>query len=182
MNPTMAANGAKPAVRRARNSVPLATGNSKEAKRLAAAILEVLAGARTPQQAAEALQLSLPRYYQIEARGQQALLSACEAKPKGRQPDPRREVAVLQGENERLRRELTRQQTLARLAQRSLGLAPPPPASPKTGGKKNRKRKPTVRALTLSARLREEAVEMPGAGLPPPASSDGPGAAKRPGE
>lgn len=177
MNATTS-NGVKPA-KRARNSVPLAASSSKEAKKLAAAILEVLAGARTPQQAAEALQLSLPRYYQIEARGLQALLVACEAKPKGRQPDPRREAAVLQRENERLQRELTRQQSLARLAQRSIGLAPPAPSPAKVNGKKGRKRRPAVRALTLSARLREEAAETPVAAA---ASSDGPGAAKRPGE
>ena len=180
MNPSTTLNGVKPA-KRARNSVPLASASSKEAKRLAAAILEVLAGARTPQQAAEALHLSLPRYYQVEARGLQALLASCEAKPKGRQPDPRRELAVLQRENERLQRELTRQQTLSRLAQRSIGLAPPPPPAAKANGKKSRKRKPVARALTLSARLRQEAAEAPG-GAPPPVSSDGPGAAKRPGD
>ena len=40
----------------------LAQGRSPTARRQAAAILEVLAGARTPQQAAEALSVSLPRY------------------------------------------------------------------------------------------------------------------------
>jgi hypothetical protein len=173
-------NGVKPVVRRARNSVPLASASSKEARRLAAAILEVLAGARTPPQAAEALHLSLPRYYQIEARGLQALVAACEAKPKGRQPDPRREAAVLQRENERLRQELTRQQALARAAQRSLGLTPPPPqASTKAGGKPSRKRKPVVRALMLSTRLRQEATETAGTAEP---SNEAAGATKRPDE
>ena len=41
----------------------LGEGASAEAKRVAAAILEVLAGARTPTEAAQALGLSLPRYY-----------------------------------------------------------------------------------------------------------------------
>jgi hypothetical protein len=40
----------------------LGAGASAEAKRVAAAILEVLAGARTPTEAAQALGLSLPRY------------------------------------------------------------------------------------------------------------------------
>ena len=54
-------------------------GNSLEAKRLATAILEVLAGMRTPGQAAQALGMSVMRYYQVEARGVQGLVSACEA-------------------------------------------------------------------------------------------------------
>ena len=41
---------------------------SRQAKQVAASIFEVLAGARTPQQAAEALAVSLPRYYQLESR------------------------------------------------------------------------------------------------------------------
>ena len=45
--------------RRPRNTVPLASGSSREAKRLAAVILEVFAGVRTLQQAAEALEMSL---------------------------------------------------------------------------------------------------------------------------
>jgi hypothetical protein len=167
-------NGVKPPIaKRARNSVPLAAENSKEAKRLAAAILEVLAGARTPQQAAEALQMSLPRYYQVESRGLRALLASCEAKPKGRQPNPAKEVADLQRENQRLQRELSRQQSLARM-QRSLGLPPPAPPAVKANGKKTRKRKPATRALTLAARLKQEAAtEAPSDnGLSPAASSD----------
>jgi hypothetical protein len=43
----------------------LGDGASAEAKRLAAAILEVLAGMRTPAAAAQVLKLSLPRYYPV---------------------------------------------------------------------------------------------------------------------
>jgi hypothetical protein len=153
---TTTGNGVKPPiVKRARHTVPLAVDKSREAKRLAAAILEVLAGSRTPQQAADALGMSLSRYYQVEARALQALLTACEAKPKGRQPDPHREIAEIQRENERLRREVSRQQSLARM-QRSLGLPPPAPP-PKVNGKKARRRKPAMRALNLAARLQQEA-------------------------
>ena len=89
----------------------LGKGAGPEAKRLAAAILEVLAGARTPTEAATALGLSLPRYYQVEAQALRGLLAACEPKPRGRV----RSVAVncvrsLAKENQRLQRELTRQQ------------------------------------------------------------------------
>jgi hypothetical protein len=147
----------KAKVKRRRNSVPIAPQASKEAKRLAAVILEVLAGLRTLPQAAEALQVSLPRYYQLEARGLRGLLEACEPKAKGRQPNPARELASLQRENERLRRDLTRQQALVRLSQKSVGLNPPPAPSPKSAGKKGRRRKPVVRALSLAARLKQEA-------------------------
>jgi hypothetical protein len=147
----------KAIVKRPRNTVPIAPQASKEAKRLAAVILEVLAGLRTLPQAAEALQLSLPRYYQLEARGLRGLLEACEPKPKGRQPNPAREMAMIRRENERLQRELNRQQSLVRLSQRSIGLSPPPAPQPKSPGKKGRRRKPLVRALSLAARLKQEA-------------------------
>ena len=76
--------------------------SSREAKKLAAAILEVLAGGRTPTQAAEALSVSLPRYYQLEVRGLRALLAACEPRPRGRQQNPLVEGAELRRQNERL--------------------------------------------------------------------------------
>jgi len=149
--------------RRARNSVPLAPELTKEARRVATAILEVLAGARTPQQAADALQMSLQRYYQVESRGLHGLLEACVPKPKGRQPDPAGEARALRRHNEQLQRELARQQTLVRMAQRTIGLNPPPAPTAKANGKKSRKRKPAARALTLAKRLKQEAspAEMP---------------------
>jgi hypothetical protein len=153
-----------PPARRVRNSVPLVPEAGKDAKRLAAVILEVWAGLRTPLQAAEALGVSLPRYYQIEANGLQGLVAGCAPKPKGRQVNPAREATVLKQDNERLRRELGRQQALVRLTQRGLGVAPPP-AKPATQ-KKGRRRKPVVRALTLAARLQPEVAE--------PASLSGP--------
>jgi len=157
------ANGKRP-----RNTVPIAPGVGKEAKRLAAVILEVLAGLRTLPQAAEALQLSLPRYYQLEARALQGLLKACEPKPKGRQANPAAGMAALQRENERLQRDLARQQSLVRVTQRSIGLSPPPPpaTTSKSSGKKTRKRKPLVRALSLAARLQQEAGAVEGASDP----------------
>src|SRR5947209_17562740 len=64
---------------------------SREARQRAAAILEVLAGARSPTEAAQALGVSLPRYYLLEARALGGLLAACEPQPPGRQvDDPRR--------------------------------------------------------------------------------------------
>ena len=134
----------------------LGQDQSRDARRLAAAILEVLAGARTPTEAATALNVSLPRYYQIESRALQGLVTACEAKPKGRVRSPERDLAALRQANERLQRDVTRQQALVRAAQRTMGLPPPSPASAAAkSGKKSRQRR-VARALSVAARLQQE--------------------------
>jgi hypothetical protein len=143
--------------KRTTGGVSLGQDSSREAKRLAAAILEVLAGGRTPTQAAQALSVSLPRYYQVEARGLRGLLTACEPRPRGRQSNLNAEVAGLRQHNERLQRDLARQQSLVRLTQRAAGLPAPTPTPAKQTGKKGRKRKPVARALTVADRLRQEA-------------------------
>lgn len=133
---------------------PNGDGAGRDAKRLAAVLLDVLAGARTPPQAAEALGVSLPRYYQLEDRGLGGLVSACEPRPRGRQANAETELHALTKENERLKRELARYQALVRLTQRTVGVPPPAPA--KAGGKK-RRRRPAVRAMRRAERLRQEA-------------------------
>jgi hypothetical protein len=127
---------------------------SAEARKLGAAILEVLAGTRTPQQAASVLAVSLPRYYQMEQRGLEGLLAACEPRARGRARTEAREVEKLRRDNERLQRELVRQQTLLRLAQRSVGLSPP--AAPVKHPGKKRPRRPVARALAVAQRLRQD--------------------------
>jgi hypothetical protein len=126
-----------------------------QAKRLAAAILEVLAGARTPSEAAATLELSVPRYYQLEAQALRGLLEACEPKPRGRVRTVKTEVETLRKENQRLQRDLSRHQALARAAQRAVGLAPPAPVVNKNG-KKPRKRR-VARALSVAERLKQDA-------------------------
>jgi hypothetical protein len=163
---TASPSAARPA-RAARQGVGGATLGqeaSRDARRVAAAILEVLAGARTPTEAAAALALSLPRYYQIETRALQGLVNACEPKPRGRQPSPTHDLVVLRQENERLRREAGRQQALVRAAQRSFGLPPPAPARPT--GKKPRRRR-LARGLAAAARLQDANGDN---GLSPPAA------------
>ena len=152
-----ASNGpTKMRARRTTGGATLGRDASAGAKRLAAAILEVLAGLRTPLQAAQAVGVSLPRYYQVEAAGLRGLLSACEPKPRGRQANPLAEVVVLRKQAERLQRDLARQQSLVRLAQRAVGLSAPVPLTKSAG--KRRRRKPVARALTVAARLRAEAA------------------------
>jgi len=51
------------------------------ARTAAALILEVLAGLRTPGEAAETLGLSLPRYYHLEERAIAGLTAACAPAP-----------------------------------------------------------------------------------------------------
>jgi hypothetical protein len=126
---------------------------SAEARRLAAAVLEVLAGARTPSEAAAALGVSLVRYYQLEARALRALVAGCEARPRGRSPSLEKELAGLRQENARLGREAARQQALVRAAQRAVGLAPPRTTTGPLAKKGRRRRQ--ARALSAAARLEE---------------------------
>jgi hypothetical protein len=140
----------------------LGEGASAEARQRAAAILEVLAGARTPTAAAEALRVSLPRYYLLERQALQGMLVACEPRTTGRSPSAESALAALRRECEQLRRDCARQQALVRAAQRTLGL-PAPPVKPEPNGKKRRRRRPTVRALRALARLQpaQEAPAVP---------------------
>ena len=149
----------KPRRHHAPGGITLGKDNSREAQRLAAAILEVLAGVRTPAQAAAALGVSLPRYYHLETRALRGLLAGCEARPPGRVRSPDKELASLQRQQERLQRELSRQQTLVRMAQRTVGLTPPPVAPPAAKGSKKRRRRPTVRALAAATHLEQQSRE-----------------------
>ncbi|NJO56017.1 MAG: hypothetical protein HC834_06230 [Rhodospirillales bacterium] len=123
-----------------------AIGNgSLEARKLAAAILEVLGGLRLPTDAAKALGISLPRYYQLESRALSGLLSACEPRQKGRVRSVENELDTLRKELARSQREAARYAALARIAQRTVGLPAPQPVKREPG--KRRTKKPTVRAL-----------------------------------
>ena len=132
------------------------TSKSKEAKRLAAVILEVLAGERTPTEAAEAVGVSVPRYYALEGQALEGLLKACEPRPKGPRRTLEREIRELNAEIERLEREGARNLALLRATRRTVGLPaaerPPEKKAPK-GGKKPKKRKPVARALRASKLL-----------------------------
>jgi hypothetical protein len=109
--------------------------------------------------------VSLPRYYQLEDRGMAGLTRACEARPRGRRADEQAEVQGLKKETERLKKELSRYQSLVRLTQRTVGV--PPPAPPAKAAGRGRKRRPRVRALRRAEQLRSEADQ--------PTGADGPG-------
>lgn len=124
---------------------PAIAPGSSEARKLAAAILEVLGGMRLPADAAKALNVSLPRYYQLEVRALSGLLSACEPRQKGRVRSVENELDTLRKELDRSQRETARYSALARIAQRTVGLSAPQPVKREPG--KRRTKKPSVRAL-----------------------------------
>ncbi len=99
---------------------------SREAQRFAAAILEVLAGVRTPTEAAAAMSVSVPRYYLWEQRALEGLVRACEPRPQGKGGSERHQIARLEKELARLRQDCARQQALVRASQRTIGLVPLP--------------------------------------------------------
>jgi hypothetical protein len=142
---------------------------SREARRLAAVILEVLAGERTPTEAAETIGVSVPRYYALEGQALEGLLKACEPRPRGPRHSLEREISQLQAEIERLEREGARSVALLRATRRTVGLPSAErdrekkPAAGAKGEKKRRKRRPTARALRAAKllRSREEAAEKP---------------------
>ena len=151
-----------PRPRRATPKVQTA-GTSREARQQAAAILEVLAGVRTPTEVAQQLAISLTRYYIIEGRALQGLLHACEPRPQGRVRSPASELATLQRECAQLRRQVARQQALLRVTERTVGLATPPSSAKSDSAtpKKQRRRKPKARALQAAAVLQEAATAAP---------------------
>ena len=61
----------------------LGQGQNGETKRRAAIVLEVLAGMRTPSEAASVLGLSVSYYYLLERKALQGLLNGCLPQPKG---------------------------------------------------------------------------------------------------
>jgi hypothetical protein len=141
-------------------------GGTGEANRMAVAILEVLAGLRTPAEAAQSLQISVARYYVLETRALEGLVAACEPKPLGKQPTPQTRIAALEKELQQVRHECARQQALVRAAQRTVGLTLPAarPGKQKTEPAKparKKHRRPTVRALRAAQTLRENSSGPP---------------------
>jgi hypothetical protein len=155
MNKASANGGGKPRGRPRGPTGPTVTGGSRDARRVAAVILEVLAGQRTPIDAAGALGVSLPRYYALECRALEGLVLACETRARGRRPSLEREVTALRADVERLERQSARSQALLRLSQRVVGVTAPAPAGKATG--KRRVRRPVARALKAASKLQSDA-------------------------
>ncbi len=152
--------GRKPA---RRPKGPRVNGGSREARRVAAAVLEVLAGSATPLDAAKALSVSAPRYYALESRALEGLVTACEPRSKGRTRTPEMELVALRKEHERLQRECARAQALARASQRVVGLSAPKPEK-EPGEKGKRRKKPVVRALRAATALKSPSGDVDATG------------------
>lgn len=159
---------------------PCPRPGSAPANKLAALVLDVLAGARLPAQAAQDAGISLPGYYHLEQRVLDAIVRACEPRPRGKTRSPQRQLDQLQRQVKQLEQECARQQALVRAAHRTIGLTPPAakPAAEKSDGKRHRKRRPTVRALKAARLLRESppAANAETTSTPPVAECATPGA------
>lgn len=133
---------------------------SEQAKKNAEAVLEVLAGTITPQEAASALGMSFSRYYILEAKAVEGMIGACEPRRKGRTLTSDRELERLKEENQYLKRQVTRYQALVRATHRTVGLAETKTET-KTDGKKGKRkpRRPTIRALKFSQSLKQTTGE-----------------------
>jgi hypothetical protein len=153
---------AKPA-RKSGRRAPCPRPGSGPANKLAAVVLDVLAGVRLPAQAAQEAGISLPGYYHLEQRVLDAIVRACEPRPRGKTRSPQRQVEQLQQKVQRLEQQCARQQALVRAAHRTIGLAPPPPkpAQKPDSAQRKRSRRPTVRALKAARLLREAAPAQP---------------------
>jgi hypothetical protein len=123
---------------------------SREALRLAACVLEVLAGMRGPTEAAASLGVSLVRYYQLEQRALAGLVRGCEPLRRGRSASQGGELERLRRDNERLARECHRQQALVRLARQAAELSAPAELP-------QEKRRKTSRGKQAAQRMKEAA-------------------------
>lgn len=134
-------------------------------RRRAAAVLEVLGGAKSPVEAAEGLGIALPSYYLLEARALEGLVSACEPRPRGRAPGEGKTFQALKHENERLRQDLTRTQALTRAVQRAAGMQTKEDEKSKEAPVR-RRRRATARALRAARELLPEPSDSPRPSLP----------------
>ena len=121
---------------------PKAVRGSDAARRTAALMREVWSGVRTTQSASDAMGVAVTRFYQLEARALQMVVSAMEPRPRGRQKTTESELSKLRADKQRLQRDVERFQALYRTSQRSLGVAVAKPAEPaknaEPGGKRRR--------------------------------------------
>ena len=152
-----------------------ALAGSQEAKRKAAVILEAMCGLRTTQSASDELEITMPRYYVLESRMMQAMISALEPRARGRQRTLSAEVEQLRDEKAVLEREVLKLQAMHRVTQRAVGVEDEVGATRKrkkkaSSVKTNRTRRPT-RGARFAASMRGE--DLPSATMPGDAKPGG---------
>ena len=143
---------------KSKQSGPSTLKGSKPAKRAMVAILEALAGTCGTSEAAERLQISLSRYYQLETRALQGMMAALEPRQRGPRKTPDGEIRALKAEQKVLERELRQARSLLRAASRSVGIKPVAKrsASRKKGARRRRGSRGAVVLRTLKEDVREE--------------------------
>lgn len=142
---------------------PKTLRGSEKARKSVAVVLEVLTGIRGPQDGADALGITLSRYYAIETRGLQGMLAALEPRPRGRVLTPAREIERLRQDNARLDREVERGRAVLRALERTVGVTKSLPSTRtkrstivgKHGKTKRMRRRTVVRAERAIAALRD---------------------------
>lgn len=141
------------------------TPPTTDAQRRAAVILEVLAGVRTAQEAAEVLKISCNHYYILERKALAGLVAACEpVERRGRAPDTELQVKKLEKELACCRQDCQRQAALVRATQRAVGVPVTPAADTtakqKRNGKGNsRRRRRQPRAARAAQSLQKTIAE-----------------------
>jgi len=162
-----------------------AVRGSDAARRSAALLLEAWSGVRSTTSASDAMGVALTRFYQLEARALQLLVSAMEPRPRGRQRSAASELARLQSEKQRLQRDVERYQALYRTAQRSLGVAVAKAVEPAKnatlGGKRRRGPRKKARGQAVAAVLLGNMPPGGGEEVTDAATEQGPGPRRRAG-
>lgn len=129
---------------------PMIHGGTRDARKTAAVILEVLTGLVRPQDGATAVGVSVNRYYQMERRALEGMVKGCEPKPMGKRRKPEVLEAELKGRIRRLENEVARHQAIARAAQKAMGILPP-----KVDPKRRKPRRLPVRAVKMVKSLQK---------------------------
>ncbi len=142
--------------RRARSPGPRVENGTRDARRTAMLILEVLGGHRTPTDAARELSVSVTRYDMLEKQGLEGRIEAVEPKARGPKRSSEKQVAALERKVAALERECARRQSLLRLSQRALGIRQAKEPERKPGARKPKRA--TVRALKAASQLDGETI------------------------
>lgn len=131
-----------------------------ESRRQAAVVLEVLAGLRSPEEAAEALGVSAPTYYNLETRALRGLVHGCTPDPPGRKMALEKRLREMASEKRGLEQQVQRYRALLRSTQRAGEMLVESPRTKRKSGSKttgtSKARKPRVRALRAIEALTTE--------------------------
>lgn len=137
-------------------------GADETMRRNAACVLEVLAGLRSPEEAARTLGVSVPTYYNLEARALHGLLHGCRTESPGRKLALEKKVRVAEARAAELERQLQRYRAVLRNARRAARILGPDGDGDVADGVG---RTPRIRATRAIDALRDA--------LPPPVNASG---------